>query len=371
MKNITRLLVCLICAAILATSVSAMSYTAYRMSELLSEETKRLKDQPEEKHYTVTYYKDAEHTETYDDLASVSPDGYVYYELVCDDGYYVKRIEINAEYMDGEKILFGSFAPAEPEINCVMAGDVNSDHSVTISDVTFLMYMLVVEYYDSADEMIVADYNGDGRFNILDCTELMKYIAKWDIELKGECAGEPEIYCRLADEKVQTCTTFDRGIMFYNTVVVDSTDELEAYIAKFSELYSMKKIDNVEMNSNFYEDDLRAAYTDEYFAENRLVIFDFSHDINGCQGQVYAENDGGTLRLAVEVERQNGVPSDTYAVFHHMLTVPRDSEIDLDAGISVYTRDYNMVGARYLQRYVDIAPDEMLVNNDELIEMIK
>jgi len=60
-----------------------------------------------------------------------------------------------------------------------------------------------------------------------------------------------------------------------------------------------------------------------------------------------------------------------YVVYHHMLTVPRDSGIDLDAGIGVYTRDYNTVGARYLQNIVDIEVDADYINNDGIIEYIK
>jgi len=373
MKRFVKLLAGVLCAVMLATPVSAVTPVAYTMSEFLKEEAKRLKDQPVEVHYTVTYYKDAEHMEAYADISAVPSGEYVYYELACDKGYYVKWINIDADHMDGEKILFGKHAPAEPAVNCVRAGDVNSDHAVNLSDVVLLMRFMTVEYYDYSEEMISADYNGDGVFNILDCVALMKYIAKWDIELAGECAAEPTIYCRIAlEEEVRARTVFDRGIQFYNTNVIESTNDLEAYIAKFGEFYSMNDMrDNTAMNNNFYADDLREAYNEEYFTDNRLVIFDFSYDANGCRGKVYAENDDNTLRFAVDIARGNGVLSGIYVVYHHMLTVPRDSGIDLDAGIGVYTRDYNTVGARYLQNIVDIEVDADYINNDGIIEYIK
>lgn len=349
----------------LAYPSTAMTPVVYYLSEYLSEESKRLEDQPEEQHYTIKYYKDAEHTEPYADILEAASGKYVYYDLVCDAEYYVKWIGINAEYMDKEKILFGKYAPAEPEVNCVRIGDVNSDYKTNLSDVVLLMRLMVVEYYDYSAEMTVADYNGDGKFNLLDCAMLLKYIAKWDVDMKGESLEEPEIYCQFASGKVTEFSRLSRYAHFYNTTVVRSTEELEDYIEEYSDVYGM----SVKIENGFYADDLRAAYGEEFFVGNELVIFDFSDSI--ASGDVYVENVDNTLRLAVRNYRKTGIPYDGKTVFHKLTVVPKDLGIDLDAGIEICTRDANTVGARYLRKVIDKAVDEKYINSDEVMKSLK
>lgn len=350
MKRTLKLISAILLAAMLAAPVSALTYPAYVMGEYLAEESKRLKDQPAEQHYTLTYYKDAEMTEAYGDIAEIPADSYVYYDIVLDDGYYIKWIRADADYMDGEKILFGRHTPASVKVNCVLTGDINSDYAVNLSDVTTLLKFMSVDSYDYSEQMIAADFSDDGKFNLADIVILMKRIAKWDVGLSAKSEGEYEIYCQMDTSKTNRFTTdrkyYDPG--FYNTAVIKSTEELEDYIKLNLDLYGI--ITSEKMDDGFYAEDVKAEFDEEFFAENELVVICFS-DITAT-GDLFAENANGKLRIVAEAYLQNGVP-DSSTVYQKFITVPKNIGIDLDSGIEMYYRYENSVGARYLKRFFD------------------
>ncbi len=355
MKKTVKTIAGLLCAVMLAWPVSAMTYSTWKMGEFMIEEAERLKDVPQEKHCSIAYYKDAEHTEEYGDVTMLPTDEYVYYEITCDDGYYIKWISIIGEYMDDEKIRFGDHAPADPEVNCVLIGDINSDGKVGIGDVATLMRHMAIEYYSFSDEMIAADFNGDGKFNLSDCSMLLKYIAKWDVTMLGESAEAPGIYCEYDSGKVDSTSPLEKWEWFYNVSVISTAKGLEDYIAEYSDEYLMDSTEEQGYSAEL----LREAYGEEFFEENELVLFDFSDSI--ANGTVYVETVDDSLRLAVRILRKTGVPTDGKTAFHKAVAVSKGSGIDLSDGIEVVLRDGNTVGARYLLRCVDQEVNETVL----------
>ena len=61
-------------------------------------------------------------------------------------------------------------------------GDVNTDSWVNVKDVSLLLKY--VAKWNVEINLELADVNDDGKANIADVSLLLKYIAKWDVVLK-------------------------------------------------------------------------------------------------------------------------------------------------------------------------------------------
>lgn len=348
MKKTAKLFAFVLSAAIFATSASAVSYTTAKIGSLMAKERERLRDIPVEVHHSVTYYKDALHTEEYKDLSDVPADEYVYYNISTDDGYYVKWVYIRGEYMDTEKILFGDREPSYPDVTCSLRGDIDSSGKVGIGDMATLLRHMAVRYYDFSVEMVEADFNGDGKYNLSDCALLLKYIAGWNVDLEKTGDNTPEIYCDFDSGEVDSGWNLEKRRPFYVVSVIESVEGLEEYAVKSVENYGY---DNTVEEYDTLIDGLKESYTEEFFEDNRLVLFDFADHV--ATGEIYVETVGNKIRIGVYNVRKTGVPFSGKILFHKNIVVPRDSGIDLDGDMYVFTRDGNTVGAKYLMRCVD------------------
>ena len=63
-----------------------------------------------------------------------------------------------------------------------LSGDANTDRVVNLSDVTVILKYIAK--WDVELNTYVCDVNNDGAVNLADVTQMLKYIAKWDVELK-------------------------------------------------------------------------------------------------------------------------------------------------------------------------------------------
>lgn len=62
-------------------------------------------------------------------------------------------------------------------------GDAYSDNQISVRDVTSIQRQIVELEDLSAEELILADTNGDGEVNIADATHLQMFLAEYDVEL--------------------------------------------------------------------------------------------------------------------------------------------------------------------------------------------
>ena len=62
-------------------------------------------------------------------------------------------------------------------------GDAYSDNQISVRDVTSIQRQIVELEDLSAEELILADTNGDGEVNIADATHLQMYLAEYDVQL--------------------------------------------------------------------------------------------------------------------------------------------------------------------------------------------
>ena len=62
-------------------------------------------------------------------------------------------------------------------------GDAYSDNQISVRDVTSIQRQIVELEDLSAEELVLADTNGDGEINIADATHLQMYLAEYDIQL--------------------------------------------------------------------------------------------------------------------------------------------------------------------------------------------
>ena len=62
-------------------------------------------------------------------------------------------------------------------------GDAYSDNQISVRDVTSIQRQIVELEDLSAEELVLADTNGDGEINIADATHLQMYLAEYDVQL--------------------------------------------------------------------------------------------------------------------------------------------------------------------------------------------
>lgn len=62
-------------------------------------------------------------------------------------------------------------------------GDAYSDNQISVRDVTSIQCQIVELEDLSAEELVLADTNGDGEINIADATHLQMYLAEYDVQL--------------------------------------------------------------------------------------------------------------------------------------------------------------------------------------------
>ena len=62
-------------------------------------------------------------------------------------------------------------------------GDAYSDNQISVRDVTSIQRQIVELEDLSAEELVLADTNGDGVINIADATHLQMYLAEYDVQL--------------------------------------------------------------------------------------------------------------------------------------------------------------------------------------------
>lgn len=121
--------------------------------------------------------------------------GYTYKVAVMlqiKDGYELYTYfsaSVNGQSADGKwsqqnksAVIEYTFPICESEVVDSTPGDVNRDTKINLADVSLMLKYIAK--WDVELDLVAADVNDDTKVNLGDVSLMLKYIAKWDVELK-------------------------------------------------------------------------------------------------------------------------------------------------------------------------------------------
>ncbi len=307
----------------------------------------------------ILYYTDTEHTKPFADFENLDPDTTLYYKIICDEGYFCKRMTVYADYADEKTIKFGTASPDMIDLEYALLGDINDDGKITLTDATDILHYIAKNYYRTRPNILAADLNGDKKITLFDVSMILKLIAKWNIELCDGISEDFEFYCKLNVEAESRETFMNQEQFFFETSVIKSTDGLLDYIDEHSEMYRMEQVDDT---NSYSSTELKETYTAGFFEENVLVIYDFSEATSF--GNLYIERTGDTLELVIPNCTGYGVAFSPELRIHKMIPIKKSLGLDLDSGISLTWRnEFNLVAKQLYSFEIRPVDDDYVKTN--------
>lgn len=147
-------------------------------------------------------------------------------------------------------------------------GDVNADWTVNMADLVCMQhYLLGTGELDWVYGIYSADVDNDGKIDIFDYIELRRLVDEW---------------CGLSKNNVEITCTFTRCAVsmvdpmqyfkFDSEAVITSVSELKRYLSPLSVIATTGECIHYEVVSKEVYNDYLERYTDEFFAQNVLLV---------------------------------------------------------------------------------------------------
>lgn len=259
----------------------------------------------------ILFYSDETKTELLS-ADALPGDSYVYYNVLPSPNCFVRKVETNASYIDGEKLMIGEQSADELIIEpyTVLAGDANFDSVLNTKDLVSVMRYLSGDFgwfWESINYDAI-DLNGNGDIDVKDLIRVMKLIAGESVEFPEFIAASKTDYsAEIYYSPGKRSTDPDSDEYLNYLTVIHSPEELSAYfdmVAKNFDLtsdftFSSKmEQENYEKNKDLskYEimrltyDKIAEKYNAEFFEKNTLITqnhFSFcdgdSPTLTGCE----------------------------------------------------------------------------------------
>lgn len=237
-------------------------------------------------------------------------------------------MRVYADYVDNEKIIFGNTAVSGAELEYGLLGDVNSDNSLTISDVTMILQKISGYVFGGKYNGRVADFNGDGDVNIMNCLNMLKAIANWtEVTIADGVSEDFQVYCDLG---ISLEIIIQEGIskltMSAYLSVIKDVSALDSYVSTVKDMYKMGDTD-----TTYSETSLKDKYTEDFFAENDLVIIDadsplyYPESFSHC---IITEKTDTGIQI-VFLNSFNPIAPMDYGA-HYLFTVPKSLNVNAD-----------------------------------------
>ncbi len=191
----------------------------------------------------ILFYSDAAKTEllSADDLPR---DSYIYYNVLPTPNSFVRKIETNASYTDGEKLMIGEQSSNELIIEpyTVLAGDANFDNVLNTKDLVSMMRYLSGDFgwfWESINYDAV-DLNDSGDIDIKDVIRVMKLISGESVEFPGFIAASKTDYsAEIYYSPGKRSTDPDSDEYLNYLTVIHSPEELSAYFDMVAESFDL------------------------------------------------------------------------------------------------------------------------------------
>lgn len=259
----------------------------------------------------ILFYSDTAKTEPLS-AEALPTDRYIYYDVLPSPNSFVRKVETNAEYIDGEKLLIGDKLSDGLSIEpyTVLAGDANFDGTLNTKDLVSVMRYISGDFgwfWESINYDAI-DLNGNGDIDVKDLIRVMKLIAGDSVEFPEFIAASKTDYsAEIYYSPGKRSTDPDSDEYLNYLIVIHSPEELSAYfdmVAKNFDLtsdftFSSKmEQENYEKNKDLskYEimriayDKIAEKYNAEFFEKNTLITqnhFSFcdgdSPALTGCE----------------------------------------------------------------------------------------
>lgn len=267
---------------------------------------------------SIVLSKDSGFTDIYSDASEISAGSTVYYRIVCMNGYFCNNLQINAETIDRNSFIMPENLSASVDVYCF--GDTDKSDTVSLKDISFVLKYLAhypeichIVFGSACGEKYL-DFNNDGKVNLIDCSAMLKYIAKW--EGVGPVASEYEedfvikhidsdvaIFEYFTKHSSLTLDSDGRRILGkYNQSIIESTYDWNLFLEETvgtGDMFSEIGENGVISSSKISAATIKEKFDDSFFADNDLIPLIIHSEYTVGIDKVWRSGSNITLELVI------------------------------------------------------------------------